>query len=87
MAGTHLQGVEGEDYAPVAPRLGLPNNERREWLTRLLEATEKALAEMGDPTSQPSGTMAKDLADLEDRLQAELAILRRDEWADRLLPR
>ena len=60
---------------------------RREWLTRLLEATENALADPGDPTSQPHGAMAKDLADLKDRLQAELAILRHDEWAGRLLPR
>jgi hypothetical protein len=84
MASRPLKIAEEEKDVP-APMLGPPTDERREWLTLLLAATEKALA-ASHSTSQAFGTTAKDLADLRDRLQAELATLRRDEWAGRLLP-
>jgi hypothetical protein len=66
--------VEGDK----APLVGLPTDERREWLTRSLDETEKALAELGGSASHAFGTTTKDLADLRDRLEAELAILRPD---------
>jgi len=81
MASRHLQGVEGENDAPVAPQLRLPEDERREWLTHLLEATEKALADLGDSASFQFGAMLDDLAALRDRLKAELATRGSDEWA------
>ena len=77
--------VVGEKCA-VGPLIGgLPTEERREWLTRLLEATEKALTDLGE--SHERGPMIEDLGALRDRLEAELAIPRGDEWAGRLFPR
>jgi hypothetical protein len=87
MASRHLQGIEGENYAPVAPLLHLPRDERREWLTRLLGATEKALADLGDSASFQFGTMVDDLAALRDRLEAELATVGSDECAGGSMPR
>ena len=76
MARTPLQVVEGEQCAPVAPLLpGLPTDGRRERLTRLVVATESALAELSTSTSTQFAALANELAAFRERLRAELATL------------
>jgi hypothetical protein len=86
MESRPLKVDDGEISAPAATLVGLPTHERWERLTHSLDAAERAIADLGDSTSRTFGTTIEDLAALRDRLAAELATMRGDEWAARLMP-
>jgi hypothetical protein len=76
MASRPMEFIEGKNCVWAAPLVGLPPDERREWLTRVLAAAELALDDhLRSPSSPERETMIEDICDLRDRLKDELALL------------